>query len=278
MHLRIKAFTKTPCKISYNYQYVLHSAIYSLIQKSSKEYSEFLHHKGFELNERSANDESKNIKKIFKLFTFSKLKFFPNNRTKYGFENVKEIEFNFATPVKKSFEHLVLGIFSNSEIILNFQNRNTKFNIQSVETIKEPSISGEEKFICLSPICTSTVRIKNGKREQHFLNYMDPKERSKFIQNIKSNLIKKYKTIYEKDYRNGNLDFQFSFDPEYIVKKEGKISKLISFKNNIKIKAYEAPFTIKADPELIKIGYDCGFGEKNSAGFGMVKVNLPQRR
>jgi len=109
MHLRIKAFTKTPCKISYNYQYVLHSAIYSLIQKSSKEYSKFLHHKGFELNERSANDES-------------------------------------------------------------------------------------------------------------------------------------------------------------------KISKPISFKNNIKIKAYEAPFTIKANPELIKIGYDCRFGEKNSAGFGMVKI------
>ncbi|MEA3392831.1 MAG: CRISPR-associated endoribonuclease Cas6 [Candidatus Marinimicrobia bacterium] len=213
--------------------------------------------------------DSKDIKKVFKLFTFSKLKFFPHNRTKYGFENVREIEFDFATPVKKSFEHLVLGIFSNSEIILNFKNINTKFNIQNVETLKEPNISGKEKFICLSPICTSTVRIKNNKKEQHFLNYMDPKERTKFIQNIKNNLIEKYKTYYGKEYE-GKTDFQFSFEPEYIVKKNGRISKLITFKNDIKIKAMEAPFTISANPKLIKIGYECGFGEKNSAGFGMV--------
>ncbi|MCF7911364.1 MAG: hypothetical protein K9M99_02460 [Candidatus Cloacimonetes bacterium] len=30
-------------------------------------------------------------------------------------------------------------------------------------------------------------------------------------------------------------------------------------------------FQIRADKELIKIGYTCGFGELNSAGFGMVK-------
>ena len=26
------------------------------------------------------------------------------------------------------------------------------------------------------------------------------------------------------------------------------------------------------NPELIQIGYECGFGDKNSAGFGMVEV------
>jgi CRISPR-associated endoribonuclease Cas6 len=34
----------------------------------------------------------------------------------------------------------------------------------------------------------------------------------------------------------------------------------------------EAPFTITADPQLIQLGYECGFGENNSAGFGMVEV------
>jgi len=50
---------------------------------------------------------------------------------------------------------------------------------------------------------------------------------------------------------------------------QGKISKLIHFKkidNNIrtKIKGFEAPFTVVANPELIKIGYDCGFGNGGS--------------
>jgi CRISPR-associated endoribonuclease Cas6 len=57
---------------------------------------------------------------------------------------------------------------------------------------------------------------------------------------------------------------------------QGKISKLIPFQkidNNIrtKIKGFEVPFKIIAGPELIKIGYDCGFGNDNSAGMGCVE-------
>jgi CRISPR-associated endoribonuclease Cas6 len=33
-----------------------------------------------------------------------------------------------------------------------------------------------------------------------------------------------------------------------------------------------APFTLKGDTELMKIGYEAGYGEKNSMGFGMAKV------
>ena len=54
---------------------------------------------------------------------------------------------------------------------------------------------------------------------------------------------------------------------------QGRISKLIHFKktdNNVKIKGFEAPFRITADPGLIGIGYDCGFGNDNSAGMGCV--------
>jgi CRISPR-associated endoribonuclease Cas6 len=57
----------------------------------------------------------------------------------------------------------------------------------------------------------------------------------------------------------------------YIARKNGKISKLIEFKKQVMVKATESPFTVEADPELIKIGYECGWGEKNSAGFGCVE-------
>ncbi len=46
----------------------------------------------------------------------------------------------------------------------------------------------------------------------------------------------------------------------------------MEFKNQIKIKAMEAPFFIEADSDLIRLGYECGWGEKNSAGFGCVDV------
>ena len=48
---------------------------------------------------------------------------------------------------------------------------------------------------------------------------------------------------------------------------------MVIIDNNIrtKIKGFEAPFKIIADPKLIKIGYDAGLGNNNSAGLGCVK-------
>jgi len=100
------------------------------------------------------------------------------------------------------------------------------------------------------------------------------------IENIKKNLINKYQTFY-KDHDH---EFSFSFDVNYIAKRHGKISKLIHFKKidkNIKtkIKGFEAPFKIVADPALIGIGYAAGFGNDNSAGLGRVeKINACSAR
>ena len=100
---------------------------------------------------------------------------------------------------------------------------------------------------------------------------MIPEERNHFIDNLKKNLTNKYETINNIKYQSLNYPFNFNFDIDYITKRKGNISKLMEFKNKIKIKAMEAPFSIEADPELIKIAYECGWGEKNSAGFGCVE-------
>jgi CRISPR-associated endoribonuclease Cas6 len=55
----------------------------------------------------------------------------------------------------------------------------------------------------------------------------------------------------------------------------GKVQKLITLKegrsDETKIKGTLAPFRLRAPRELMEVGYECGFGEKNSMGFGMVK-------
>ena len=84
MRVKITALTESPAIIPFNYNYALHSAIYGLMEKSSGEYSEYLHDKGF-INEA--------VKKRFKLFTFSKLFFTPTKIQKAGFSRVKEITF-----------------------------------------------------------------------------------------------------------------------------------------------------------------------------------------
>jgi len=258
-----------PAAIPFDYNYALHSAIYALIEKSSGEYSEYLHDKGF---------PGESVKKRFKLFTFSKLFFTPTKIKKNGFNGVKEIYFVFSTPIEQSYEHLILGLFSDQTFHLNFSGKKIDFSVTQVESLPEPQFDSECKFLCLSPIAVSTQRKKeNGRLEQHYLDYMNPEEREHFIKNIKKNLINKYWTFYKTDYADHEHEFKFSFDVNYIAKRQGKISKLIHFKkidNNIKtkIKGFEAPFKIIADPELIKIGYDCGFGNDNSAGMGCVEI------
>jgi len=271
LRVKITALTESPAAIPFNYNYALHSAIYGLIEKSSGEYSEYLHDKGF-INET--------VKKRFKLFTFSKLFFTPTKIQKTGFSRVKEISFIFSTPIEQSYEHLILGLFSDQTFYLNFSGEKINFSVTQVESLPEPVFNNECKFLCLSPIAVSTQREKaNGGLEQHYLDYMNPEERKHFIEDIKKNLINKYRTFYKTDYADHEHkhEFKFSFDVNYIAKRQGKISKLIHFKkidNNIKtkIKGFEAPFTVVADPRLIKIGYDCGFGNDNSAGLGCVEI------
>ncbi|MEA3414944.1 MAG: CRISPR-associated endoribonuclease Cas6 [Thermodesulfobacteriota bacterium] len=269
MRVKITALTESPATIPFNYNFALHSAIYGLIEKSSGEYSRYLHDKGF-INET--------VKKRFKLFTFSKLFFTPTRIQKNGFHQVKEISFIFSTPIEQSYEHLILGLFSDQTFHLNFSGEKINFSVTRVEAMPEPQFNNECKFLCLSPIAVSTQREKaNGRLEQHYLDYMNPEEREHFIENIKKNLINKYQTFYKTDYADHDHEFKFSFDVNYITKRQGKISKLIHFKKidkntKTKIKGFEAPFKIIADTELIKIGYEAGFGNGGSMGLGCVAL------
>ena len=77
-------------------------------------------------------------------------------------------------------------------------------------------------------------------------------------------------------------------DPEYasFLHNEGYLAaekqfKLFTFSQlmvehrrikGIKIRGVLCPFRVSGSVPLIQIGYECGFGDKNSADFGMVKT------
>jgi CRISPR-associated endoribonuclease Cas6 len=263
LRIKITAVAEQSASFPFNYQHALQSAIYALIRESSSDYSQFLHGKAYVKD---------GIGKLYKFFTFSKLNFVPKIPGKLGFQNVKKIEFIFSTIIEKNMQHLILGIFSNKKMKLCLRGQNILFHIEAVDVLEALDFLNHAKFICLSPIAVSTmIRNEKGRLVPHFLNYLEPSEREHFIENIKKNLIHKYETLYDRPYTNHDHPFRFHFDPMYIARKNGKISKLIEFKKQVMVKATESPFTVEADPELIKIGYECGWGEKNSAGFGCVE-------
>ena len=111
----------------------------------------------------------------------------------------------------------------------------------------------------------STVRERNGERVMHYCLPEDPA----FSELVRQNLIRKHKVI------RGRLPsddaFTLEFDKNYIARKQGRVTRLIDFKG-IKVRGVLCPFRVSGSRALIQIGYECGFGDKNSAGFGMVEV------
>ena len=251
--------------ISANYNYSLSSAIYKLLKFGSPDFSAFLHDKGFVLNERQ-----------YKLFTFAlrlgKIKIFNNV---FHIEQ-NRIKLYISSPKIEDFvKNFVIGTFKFKKIELLANNTLSDLLIEQAELVPEPNFYGKMRFLLLSPLVLTSVKERNGVMRQYFYRYND--DIKELEEKLNNNLINKYKLINGKDYTGNGVEF--NWDMDYInnkIKKGKRISKRVlitrEIDNPISIIGMEAPFYLKGDNELIKIGYDCGFGEKNSMGFGMAAV------
>ncbi len=140
-----------------------------------------------------------------------------------------------------------------------------RLRVVDVEIPRIPSFHPDMKFRCLSPITMSTKRERNGKLVMHYCLPDEPE----FSELVRQNLIRKHEAIYGHSLRDDS--FSMEFDPEYISRRKGRVTKLIRYKN-VDIRGVLCPFHASGSPELMYVGYECGFGDKNSAGFGMVDV------
>jgi len=258
--LRVK-FTFLPISrkaaLPINYNYFLTSLIYKFIGNSSRDYSAFLHDEGYRLGES---------KKGFKLFTFSTLRG-GKYRADHGeivFQS-GHVRWEISSPVNDFIQHLIEGAFAKGrEIIIGQEEVEVRFLIESIETLPRPEFKGTMRFTCLSPITVSqSVSTPAGMK----CHYLRPWEDG-FSEAIRNNLAKKYRLVNGNEI--GDSDFRIKIDTEYMNKRSGKITKKISFKGT-DIIGFMAPFDVIGSPELIEIGYEAGFGEKGSMGFGMAK-------
>jgi len=267
--MRIK-LTLQPKDRSYaipiNYQYPLSAAIYNILNQASPDYADFLHKKGY-LSPTG---------KPMKLFTFSRI-WCPNIQRKGVTLNIglrSTCTFQIASPMLEDFvNNFVIGLFQQQEIEIGGPHAVGRFMITQVETLAEPEFKPEMKFRCLSSIVASAKHEHKGKKTIYYIRPGDPQLNDA----IRKNLIQKYNTIYQ--HPPGNDQLNFVLDEKYIQRKGGynKISKLITIKEGdeleqTRVKSFICPFTLKGSTELMQVAYDCGVGEKNSMGFGMIEV------
>ncbi len=265
MRLKLSLRANNTNKISINYNYSLSSAIYKLLEFGSPEFSTFLHDLGYSIEN-----------KYYKLFTFSiKLEktILENNSLILISPNA---ELYITSPLIDEFiKNFVIGTFENRTIEIMSENIFTKFNINQVEIIPEPIFSEQMHFKMMTPLVLSTYKLYSRRLNQYYFRYNDNIDEINRV--FQHNLINKYQAITKRTYSGNGI--KISWDEKYIenaIKKNKRLSKKVSIlkdiNNPIDIIGIYCPFKVEGDTELIKVGYEAGFGEKNSMGFGMAEV------
>lgn len=254
------------CAIPINYQYQLAVAIYRILKQASPGYAEFLHKKGYPSPSG----------KFMKLFSFSSI-WCPHIRrvgSNLNIDHRKNCTFQITSPMLEDFvQNFVIGLFQQQEIEIRGPQAVGRFMITQVETLAELEFKAEMKYRCLSSIVASAKHLHKGKETTYYIRPDDPQLNDA----IRKNLIQKFGIIYQ--HPPGNDQLNILLDEQYIQRKGGydKISKLITIKEGdeleqTRVKSFICPFTLKGSTELMRVAYDCGIGEKNSMGFGMIEV------
>lgn len=255
--------TKDEYKIPINYQYPLSSVFYRIFSYGSPEFATWLHDNGY-INHRG---------KPLKLFNFSKIFFSQYKVEGNSILASGPIKVIFSSPLGDSIvPAFINGILNTRSITIANNTYGAKFKIHNVIKIPEPYFIPDMKFIALNPIVVSIIRESDdGKKAIHFFRPDD----EDLIYQLKKNLLGKYLLIHREKYEGL---IHIKLDSEYINKVGGykKITKLITIKEGtaeeIKVKGFVCPIEISANAKMQKIVYDCGLGERNSMGFGMVDV------
>lgn len=253
-----------------NYNNYFSKAIYKLLKFDTHEFSSFLSKIGFTLEGR-----------LFKFYNFALR--FSYSRIDNGiiYLNSEDVKLYISFPLIDDFfcECTSQNIGTQK---IEFLSNNQKYSllISNVNCLPDPSFQKTNRFTLLSPIVLST---NNKQFKQIYYPYY-----FRFNDNMKDinrafneNLRMKYKQLHEMEFEG--RDLLFEWDHEYIENRLSSnryITKKIRIEKENKqpfhVIANFIPFIVTGDSILIKTGYECGFGQMNSMGFGMAGLTSSQ--
>jgi len=244
--------------IPINYAYPISAMIYKMLQKANPAFSQWLHEHGW------GKDN-----KRFKLFTFSRLSptFFRIKGDRIILiDSPTELTISFM--VDETMGHFVEGLFKEQEFSLGDRKSRAEFRVSSVDILPKIDFSERMKFKLTSPIVISHQTEKD-----RYPQYLHPiNDGGIFSNQFFSNLLNQY--IAYHGTLDNDTDLQLDKSHLKILTKPS--SKLITIKQGTpqesKIRGYQFGFEVIGAPELIKIGYYAGFGEKGSTGFGFAEL------
>ena len=264
MRLLLKLLTKDT-SLSLNYNFFLSSAINKLLQFDSPQFSKFLHQRGYPVDG-----------KMYRLFSFALI--FEKTDLAYPAISIlsPQAKLYITSPIVDDFirSHFIRTFHNQSLEILEHSCK-ISFTIEQIESLPDPVFGEVNYFKPLSPFILSVKRAWRHKFTQYYFRYTD--DITEINAALNENLKSKYEMIYKKPYAGKDVTFAWdeNYISAYLQKNKKLIKKITLLKRGFQPVEYignKIPFTLTGSKELINVGYQCGFGEKTSMGFGLVEA------
>ena len=237
-------------RLPFNYSFAISALIYRTLGQASAEFATRLHDEGFTSDKRK-----------FKLFTFSRLdlKILDRNRDQLRLAD-GNVTLQVSSPVSQFIENFVQGLFQSEKFII----ANAAFALANAETLPPPEFTERMTFRALSPITEMTD--VEGSKHGRFLDLSDD-----WSEIIRRNLLHKYYALHGRKPEDDRL--RWAWDREYIAaERRGRRLSTLTDIHGIKVRGWRVPFMVEGSRELIELGYEAGFGNRNSMGFGMAQT------
>ncbi|WP_376790354.1 CRISPR-associated endoribonuclease Cas6 [Thermoflexus sp.] len=242
MRLRILLRFVKPGLLPWSYPEWLRGLAYTAMRRGLPQVAHRLHEEGWRDPEG----------RRYKFLTYSWLHGLQPDRTGLWAEGA--VTWWISSPIPAVVEALALGLLREPEVRLGFH----PVIVERIEVEPTPAFEGTATFIALSPITLSTgERRADGKLVKRYLSPEEPE----FAQAMAENLRRKAAAFYGQAIPG---DLEIRVHPPYR-------SKLVRI-HDTDIRGWMLAFTVSGPSDLLRLGYEAGFGEHTASGFGMVTM------
>lgn len=226
------------------------SLIYNLIGAADFDAAAFLHDEGV----HAIPDD----RKRFKPFVFSRLQQV-GKRVRDGRQWLADgpVEWQVGSPIDELTLMIMAGLSANPVVFIGDRQGGAHLEVEMVRIISPPQFISPMRFKTLSPIFAAVTETSgDGAPTKHHLRPEDPR----FAECVANNLREKFLALTGEDAGADYLSLRFVGNPK---------SQLVQY-SGTNHKCCEGVIEVAGSARLTSLGWECGFGEANSKGFGMV--------
>ncbi|MGB9690377.1 CRISPR-associated endoribonuclease Cas6 [Thermogutta sp.] len=234
--------------LPWNYPCQLQGLLFRWLRANDHKLARLLHDQGFVYQGHS-----------YKLIVFSHLRGVQAKATRDSLCLDPPLRWWISSPLDPIVESLIGGLFGRPYVRLGHKT----LIIEHIQVEQPPDFSSEQAaFHTLSPVVVSTFQKASRGPQKIFLSPEQPD----FVRVLRENLHRKAALLGIEQPAEA-----LSIQPRRLR------SRLFPIHGGF-VRGWEGEFLLRGPPELLRVAYDAGLGERNAQGFGMVACTRHPRK